>query len=389
MIEGFDKEIDALLRQTAQGETAFTADNPKSPISNPELHLDADEISAFADVNALPEKTRLRLTAHFADCDRCRKILSNVISLNSETASETAHVQQTAKIQTAAPWYRRLFAVPNLAYALGTLVLIFGGLIAFTFFKNSPQTVEVSQIREKPINMGGASSDGETRVTESNAAMSNSELLISNSSTATNSASVHSSNASAANAPPNSVSPGSTAVAVNKQSAAKTETTKNELPVENESASAKKDKNELLTNSANFAEQKKQTSSEDKMRSQNENKVVQSDAPAPKSTSPSIADTTRSATAELPVNGRTMNKLKNAPAKKSQSVTGETRTVRGKTFRRENGIWYDAGYNGQGTTNVRRDSEDFKKLDTGLRSIADNFGGTVIVVWKGKAYRIQ
>ncbi len=203
MIEGFDKEIDALLRQTAQGETAFTrANNPKSQIPNKELHLDADEISAFADVNALPEKTRLRLTAHFADCDRCRKILSNVISLNSEMASETVHAPQAAKIETAAPWYRRLFAVPNLAYALGTLVLIFGGLIAFTFLKNSPQTVEVSQIREKPINMGGASSDGETQVTESNAAMSNSELLTSNSAAVTNSATVFSANA-AANASPN------------------------------------------------------------------------------------------------------------------------------------------------------------------------------------------
>ncbi len=35
MIEGFDKEIDALLRQTAKGETAFAAANPKSKIQNP------------------------------------------------------------------------------------------------------------------------------------------------------------------------------------------------------------------------------------------------------------------------------------------------------------------------------------------------------------------
>ncbi len=113
------------------------------------------------------------------------------------------------------------------------------------------------------------------------------------------------------------------------------------------------------------------------------------DAPAPKPASPSTADASSPATAELSVNGRIMSKLKNAPAKKRQSVTGETRTVAGKPFRRENSVWYDAGYNGQGTINVRRGSEEFKKLDADLRSIADGFGGTVVVVWKGKAYRIQ
>ena len=47
----FDKEIDVLLRQTTQGETVLTNTNTNSE------HLDADEISAFAE-NALPEKAR-------------------------------------------------------------------------------------------------------------------------------------------------------------------------------------------------------------------------------------------------------------------------------------------------------------------------------------------
>ncbi len=393
MIEGFDKEIDALLRQTAQGETAFTADNPKSQISNPELHLDADEISAFADVNALPEKTRLRLTAHFADCDRCRKILSNVISLNSETASETVHAPQTAKIDTAAPWYRRLFAVPNLAYALGTLVLIFGGLIAFTFLKNAPQTTEVSQVREIPIDMKGASSDGETRIIESNAAISNSTAMTSN--TATNAAApIPQSNFSTTNTSGSLTLPNSNAAIANRQSVLKTETARSESSNETNSAALpKKVENEPLAgNTTNLAEQKNQLSSEDKTRLADDEKAVKSDAPAPPKTASrqntASADNSSARAEQLPVNGRNARALKNVRPKAKQSVETETRAA-GKTFKRQNNVWYDAGYNGQSTTNISRGTDEYKKLDTGLRSIADNFGGTVVVVWKGKAYRIQ
>jgi len=38
---------------------------------------------------------------------------------------------------------------------------------------------------------------------------------------------------------------------------------------------------------------------------------------------------------------------------------------------------------------VARGSEDFAALDSRLRSIAEQLSGEVIVVWKGKAYRIQ
>src|SRR3569623_2132819 len=64
-----------------------------------------------------------------------------------------------------------------------------------------------------------------------------------------------------------------------------------------------------------------------------------------------------------------------------------TRTAGGKTFRNANGAWYDNAYHGQSTTNVRRGTDEFKKLDSGLRSIANELGGVVVVVWKDKAYR--
>ncbi|MCU1287772.1 MAG: hypothetical protein JWN60_1, partial [Acidobacteria bacterium] len=86
------------------------------------------------------------------------------------------------------------------------------------------------------------------------------------------------------------------------------------------------------------------------------------------------------------------NKAKRmSPAKKAseKSANESSRQTGGKTFSRRENAWYDSAYKGQSTTNVSRGSGDYKKLDSGLRSIADSLGGTVVVVWKGRAYRIQ
>ncbi len=106
---------------------------------------------------------------------------------------------------------------------------------------------------------------------------------------------------------------------------------------------------------------------------------VQSVPPVPKSDQPTAL-------------GRSsvMNDARSANAKKSAKANAEeTTSVGGKTFRRQNNAWIDSAYKGQATTNITRGTSEYKKLDSGLRSIAENLGGTVIIVWKEKAYRIQ
>jgi hypothetical protein len=61
----------------------------------------------------------------------------------------------------------------------------------------------------------------------------------------------------------------------------------------------------------------------------------------------------------------------------------------GKKFQNRDGAWYDTSYHGQATKNVSRGTDEFNKLDSGLRSIANSIGGVVVVVWKGTAYRIR
>jgi hypothetical protein len=93
-------------------------------------------------------------------------------------------------------------------------------------------------------------------------------------------------------------------------------------------------------------------------------------------------------------------KEENRPAEDSErsggaraGSAGETRTVAGRTFRRQGNAWFDTSYRaGQSYTTVRRNSEQFRALvadEPQLRRIADALGGEVTVVWKGRAYRIR
>jgi len=91
--------------------------------------------------------------------------------------------------------------------------------------------------------------------------------------------------------------------------------------------------------------------------------------------------------ADLAMKG-TAKKRDNAPGG-AADTTSDRKRVGGKTFEFRSGAWYDTTYRGQGTVNVRRRTENYDRLDRGLRSIADSFIGTVVTVWNGKAYRID
>ena len=82
-----------------------------------------------------------------------------------------------------------------------------------------------------------------------------------------------------------------------------------------------------------------------------------------------------------------------ARSKKDSDDESETRTVSGKRFRHQGSAWIDTAYDASlGTTNISRGSEKFRALvadEPGIRTIAEKLNGVVIVVWNGRAYRIQ
>lgn len=345
----FDKEIDAILRK-AQSEPSAVADGLSVP------HLDADEISAFAE-NALPEKAKMRYTAHLADCDKCRKTLSNLILLNGETESEIVHANKNLIAAPAIPWYRKLFVFPNLAYSLGALVLVFGGLIGFTVLQslNLSDNATISQVSNKTIDTKSApaQSSANSASNMSNASTANTTVPA-NSVYQSNTAAPHSSmntNTSAATPPP--IGSADKAPGDDRLTLAKTEADSPVVTDEKEVREEQK-RAEVLKDNEDVA------------------KLSTEQKPAP-STS-----------------GALNTQVPKAVKRKSDSAnTGETASSGGKTFRRSNNVWYDTAYSNQPTTNVTRGSGEYKKLDSGLRSIVQNLGGTVVIVWKNKAYRIQ
>nr|MBA3692235.1 zf-HC2 domain-containing protein [Acidobacteriota bacterium] len=373
----FDKEIDALLRQTAQDETAFAAENPKSKIQNPKsLHLGADEISAFAE-NALPEKTRAAYTTHLADCDRCRKILSNVISLNAESESETVHAEEKEIIPAPIPWYRKLFVFPNLAYTLGALVLVFSGIAVLTVLQNSNnlQNAEISQVSERQPTGKGMSSDGDATPVESysNSMMSSNTMM-------SNSASMNSSSTSAANF---SAVPSAPVMTANSNASGRRESDK-DLKAEPKATAPQKEPADSAKTDVPVITVAPPSPKENNYSAENE---AQKQQPAQNSMAQNqtiIVPDSRDVQSLPKLTRRAESKNKKLEESKNdaQEKSIETTTVGGKTFKRTNNAWYDSAYKGQPTINITRGTKEYKKLDSDLRGIVENLGGTVVLVWK-------
>src|SRR4051812_20630113 len=101
MKEGFDKEIDTLLRRHARGAARSYADAP-SPATT---HLDADELGAFAE-GALPAPARVAAAAHLADCNECRGVVVTLSSaLGGAAESKTlAAVPASPAVVSPSSW---------------------------------------------------------------------------------------------------------------------------------------------------------------------------------------------------------------------------------------------------------------------------------------------
>lgn len=367
MIEGFDKEIDAILRKARENEAVFTATDSQT------LHLDADEISAFAE-NALPEKAKQLYTAHFADCDRCRRILSNLIALNSEAeAIPVTNVSTEIAAAASIPWYRKLFAMPNLAYTMGAFVLVFGGFLGVLVFQNVEKSESsISQATEPMSKQSGPSfnqnSDLSSADTVSNANASASNAMTTAANAAANTSSSAASNM-AANTASQSYSSNAAAVAREETSSDKTETAKN-APVIMSTPPPAEAKPEI------------QTRDDAKARDAEEDVMVAAAPPPP----------------PAPVTGQAANPKKAAQNKEesadkmqaTRAAPASSRKIGGKTFRRINSAWVDGDYReGMPLTRIARGSDDYKKLDREVKNAAENLDGLVIVVWKSKGYRIQ
>jgi hypothetical protein len=86
-------------------------------------------------------------------------------------------------------------------------------------------------------------------------------------------------------------------------------------------------------------------------------------------------------------------KLRRGSVAEKETKDAETRSVAGRRFRRDRGIWIDTAYDSSRSPfSVTRGSEQYRTLvadEPAIKTIADQLDGEIILVWKGRAYRIQ
>jgi hypothetical protein len=364
----FDKEMDALLRRTRPRDGTA---GPVGPAEARPIHLDADAIAAFAE-NRLPAPARLLAIQHAADCTACRNQIAFSISQLEDAAPDTAQ-DATSVTVAGVPWYRRLFTTPGLAVAFGALVIVFGGLFGYLALRQSGEA-DVAMVSDTTV-ANTASSIPETQ--NSNTATSAFANSQSNAAgAATNSPAETRAARSAAVSTANAAVPG---IALNE--AADSVAKPNPAPAA--AAAPPPPPPPLSTADASAA---------------GETVIVTDGQDAKKRE-------VRSEIAELPIQSRNREALLATPKQKSGPSRGQTQTqtqiqslprvdaarrdASGRSFVKRDGAWYDTAYSGQQTIDIRRGSEQFRKLDSGLRNIANSIDGVVVALWKGKAYRIQ
>jgi hypothetical protein len=374
----FDKEINAILRKAGVQNAATNVAT---------AHIDADTIAAFAE-NAMPARARPPLIEHFAACDNCRQTLSQTILLNAEAGATAAssNVADTPP-EISIPWWRKLFDTPGLALAMGALVLAFTGVLGYVALQSkSSGNAEVSQITEPERPRGGPYDSGELQSDVSNKASD--PIAMSNSTSAVSNAMTSNKNAAAAIASNPTTTRREDAAGVKTAGLpgdSRSELDSSSSRAEEPLAGAQPPPPPPVTGGNTVGKDEKKADNDDLAERGRENELAKR-----KETED------RRAFRDAPMAAAKSGPARSGPLQTQSNQAGNrafdmevSRSVGGKTFNNRNGAWYDSAYHGQTTTDVRRGTNEFKKLDGGLKSIANNLNGVVVVIWKQKAYRIQ
>ena len=379
-------DIDILLRSLARrdGVVSGRLNADDAAVE----HLDADELNAFAE-GVVTERARARYSAHLAECSNCRGI---VVSL-TQSAGITASVSPTKDKTSVSLWQQlaAVFSQPVLRFVIPAIVLasIIGiGVIVLRqdqpgefVAQHEPSQAPISAPANQPVpSQSPSPTESTVKVAPASAP-----------------------DAVATPAAPRVVESGGKIAGVGtsdgpitlrKESPAKaSEATPTFAP--DVAASAPP------APAPAYADRRSQTVARDEI-ARREAKVGEVAAARPKPDD-SDDDRNKAATGTRPMSNQA--KQRNVQGlmrqdrpheEKDKSDTterSESRTVSGKRFNRQNNSWVDVAYQqSRGTTNVKRGSEQYRALiadEPGLRTFAEQLGGEVIVVWKGRAYRFH
>ncbi|MBK6750377.1 MAG: hypothetical protein KA956_06385 [Pyrinomonadaceae bacterium] len=365
----FDKEMDAILRRARGGSGV--------PVTS--AHLDADTIAAFVE-NALPPKAKLLNMEHFADCDRCRKQLAFAMSMNGEAETTEAASVVAPIVEAAIPWYSKLFRTPNLALAMGALVVAFSGIIGYLAIQNrnaaNQSDVAMANKAKPAASEPAAAAPNQANTTQSNSAVP----------------------APSVTAPANSdVAKTQPATAAPEGVTGRTDQPEAKKPDTSDTYGAPADKEIAASKSAVTEPAPSITGGQPAVTREERNEVKLKDDDAVAIDRSKTADErgVRDGILSAPKKSGTGPTRNVGPSMTQQQSNSNIytqtpiRSVGGKNFDNRGGVWYDTSFNGQPMIRVTRGSDAYKDLDGSIKRIAESLGGTVVVVWKAKAYRIQ
>jgi len=402
-----DKDMDVLIGRYAKGAAKST----------PVEHPDADELNAFAE-GAVPPAARQRYLSHFADCDDCRKLVSQL----AVTTGAGVEARIPASEPIAAPWWRKLgavFAIPTLRYAASAVVLL--AVVGIAFFvwrpptqrnaemiaQNQPQTSPVEAVKPatspepEALREEGTQRNASTATAQPTVPppsdQNQSGLTTLNpppppkpaDALAAKDAPPVVAGAGRADDQPRAQSSPSYAPAPPAEGYSVYDRSREQPkvgaspggPRRNESYD--KSKTVDRARSGDFAKAR----DEDRNRtaaSQPASESKQEDSKRERTASQVVTVSPKSV-GDLRVEAR-----KSEGARATSEEAPETRSVGGRKFKRQGNAWVDAKLkSSMSIRTVARGSEEFDKLDSGLRSIAKQLNGEIVVVWKGKAYRIR
>jgi len=398
MKQANNNEVDLLLRSLA---TRGANESPlpggsTSGSENPTLfaHLDADELNSYSE-GVLPAAARARYTEHLADCESCRRI---VIGL-TQAAGATRHYEVLDERRESGFWHKfaAFFSAPVLRYGVPALAL--SAVIAISMIALRQQRRSEFVAQNQPTSSPATSSEQtELRSTaESPATQQRAIEPKANADTSSLKRDLQA-DKNALDQPP-TASPGAS---LTKEAAAKDSAKSGQaggvvalspsfapepppLP-RAQPTPGEADKLDTTSNEQT-AEREDQARQREPMKDQ----PINATAPQDASKTGTLTLSTRRIQG-LGVESTTESRSGGKDKKESRDEV-ETRNVSGRHFRHQGNAWIDTGYDpSRGTINVARGSEQFRSLvadEPGIRAIAERLGGEIIVVWKGKAYRIH
>ena len=382
-----NNEMDLLLRRLGRRQDVFAPDA--------EDHLDADELSAYAE-NVLPAKSRARYTEHLAECSRCREL---VVQLSASAGVVIA--AQADKVSGASGWRKflaGLFSPMVLKYAAPALALIVVAAIGVVVMRRDRADEYVSQIQP---NQSKSTDAAEQRVEPKEQPQAG--FLSDDRKPAESTANKEVQSKDSAQQPATPV-PQATPAEVGQNapvvkapeakpesqpaaateppppSPAKLDALGGEKRQQNEDATRKQEAEVKVAQ----AEESKKNFEVGAVSKRGE---VPATARARTAKSKEVADVASAQGAAAP------GHVRDGVDRDDKDSSAETRSVAGRRFRKQGGVWTDTAYDrSQAITTYSRGSESYRSLiadEPSIKTIADQLDGEIIVVWKGRTYRIR